>query len=640
MGYRALLFCPDEKTARTVTQVFTELEFTVEACSEPFAAVKKLMGEHFDAIAVDCENEQNATLLFKSARQSTSNQASLAVAVVDGQAGVAKAFRIGANLVLTKPINVEQAKGTLRVARGLLRKGEPAKPMRAETASPSPASASISPRPVKAASAGARSTSTASSVAPQGRTQSPMPASMPTPWGDRMHNAGTPAANISAEDSTSHESDAEEIFIEDESPSLEEATPPVRTAAPSAAFSAMRQMTQKTPAPLNSGSSSSRSLSSGASSSGASSSGVVSSRSSSSGSSSFSASGASAVAPARIPQPAKPAEPLLSKIARTLPAIDDPTETVESETSAMGDSISDISLASDEVRLAQTKSQAKAPAKIQSKPTTTGSKKILLGVLAAVLLVAALCFAWMQMHGQIKLPSALSHLVSQVTGTKPQTPSASSLPPAPGSVLNVIPAAASSTDPQSNLPAVQQAGQDTAQPDTSNNASGSANNLPVSANKVSNSASSVKIARPLVVKNGNTALKHSAADTAAPSVFLSADGAGGSVPNLIVTSAKVTTPMLQTLSVSQGTTQGLVIKKVQPIYPNTALRMRLEGQVQLLATIAKSGKVMAVKTVSGEPLLAQAASDAVRQWKYKPYTLSGEPTEIQTQITINFKLPE
>src|ERR1700751_5051660 len=128
MGYQALLFCPDDKTAPTVPQGLSELEFSVEACTEPFAAVKKLMGEHFDAVVVDCDNEQNATLLFKSARNSTSNQTSLAVAVVEGQAGVAQALRIGANLVLTKPINIEQAKGTLRVARGLLRKSEPGKP--------------------------------------------------------------------------------------------------------------------------------------------------------------------------------------------------------------------------------------------------------------------------------------------------------------------------------------------------------------------------------------------------------------------------------------------------------------------------------------------------------------------------------
>src|SRR5271154_5135021 len=128
MKYTALLFCPDEKTARVVTQVLNDLEFRVEPCNEPFAAVKRLMAEHFDAIVVDCDSEQNAALLFKSAHNSGSNQSSLSVAVVEGQAGVAKAFRIGANLVLTKPINVEQSKGTLRVARGLLRKSDAAKP--------------------------------------------------------------------------------------------------------------------------------------------------------------------------------------------------------------------------------------------------------------------------------------------------------------------------------------------------------------------------------------------------------------------------------------------------------------------------------------------------------------------------------
>src|SRR6266404_6289833 len=146
MGYQALLFCPDEKTARTVTQVLNELDFTVVACTEPFAAVKKLMGEHFDAVVVDCDNEQNATLLFKSARNTVNNQSSLAVAVVEGQAGVAKAFRIGANLVLTKPINVEQAKGTLRVARGLLRKGDPAKAA-APTSAPAAAIHPAVPKP-------------------------------------------------------------------------------------------------------------------------------------------------------------------------------------------------------------------------------------------------------------------------------------------------------------------------------------------------------------------------------------------------------------------------------------------------------------------------------------------------------------
>src|SRR5664279_5243998 len=148
MGYQALLFCPDEKLARVVSQVFSELDFTIDAVLEPFAAVKKLMAQRYDAVVVDCENEQNASLLFKSARNSSFNQSSLSIALVEGQSGVAKAFRLGANLVLTKPINVEQAKGTLRVARGLLRKNEGAKQTAAPSRAMTPPATPMVPAPV------------------------------------------------------------------------------------------------------------------------------------------------------------------------------------------------------------------------------------------------------------------------------------------------------------------------------------------------------------------------------------------------------------------------------------------------------------------------------------------------------------
>src|SRR5262249_4128414 len=180
MGYLAVLFCPDEKTARTVTNVLHDLEFSVEPCTEPFAAVKKLMAEHFDALVVDCDNEQNAALLFKSARNSTSNQTALAVAVVEGQAGVAKAFRIGANLVLTRPINVEQAKGPWRVARGLLRKGEPGKAV-APAATPAPPvktppTAQVKPTPAAAVPASPRPAAPKPAVPPQAAKPAATPA--------------------------------------------------------------------------------------------------------------------------------------------------------------------------------------------------------------------------------------------------------------------------------------------------------------------------------------------------------------------------------------------------------------------------------------------------------------------------------
>ena len=174
MGYQALLFCTDEKLARVVSQLFSELEFAVAPVNDPFAAVKTLMAHHYDAIVIDCENEQSASLLVKGARNSSFNQGSLTIGLVEGQAGVAKAYRMGANLVLTKPINVEQAKGTLRVARGLLRKGAeasshsaaaPVKPAPA-AAFPSTATTSQHPDSVSAHSAVPQHQSTDFSAVP------------------------------------------------------------------------------------------------------------------------------------------------------------------------------------------------------------------------------------------------------------------------------------------------------------------------------------------------------------------------------------------------------------------------------------------------------------------------------------------
>ena len=85
--------------------------------------------------------------------------------------------------------------------------------------------------------------------------------------------------------------------------------------------------------------------------------------------------------------------------------------------------------------------------------------------------------------------------------------------------------------------------------------------------------------------------------------------------------------------------QGLLVKRVTPLYPQQARQLRLEGSVQILATIGKSGDVTGVKQLSGDGILGHAAAEAVRQWKYKPYYLNGEPIEIQTQVTVNFKLP-
>ena len=67
--------------------------------------------------------------------------------------------------------------------------------------------------------------------------------------------------------------------------------------------------------------------------------------------------------------------------------------------------------------------------------------------------------------------------------------------------------------------------------------------------------------------------------------------------------------------------------------------MHLEGKIDLQANISPSGNISSVKQLSGDRVLGRAAVDAVRQWKYKPYYLNGEPVEVETQITVIFKLP-
>jgi protein TonB len=134
--------------------------------------------------------------------------------------------------------------------------------------------------------------------------------------------------------------------------------------------------------------------------------------------------------------------------------------------------------------------------------------------------------------------------------------------------------------------------------------------------------------------------KAASVDAPMPSITgIASAGNDGPLPNLLNSTSKAPTPVLQTVNVSQGVSQGLVIKKTTPSYPANALRMHVEGSVQLLATISKRGDISAVKVISGDPNLARAASDAVKQWKYKPYLLDGSPVEIQTQVTVNFKLP-
>ena len=94
----------------------------------------------------------------------------------------------------------------------------------------------------------------------------------------------------------------------------------------------------------------------------------------------------------------------------------------------------------------------------------------------------------------------------------------------------------------------------------------------------------------------------------------------------------------QQVQIGQAVSQGLLISKVQPTYPPLARQARVQGTVVLHAVIGKDGSVQDLQVVSGHPMLIQAAMDAVKQWRYKPYLLMGKPVQVQTTINVNFEL--
>jgi len=111
---------------------------------------------------------------------------------------------------------------------------------------------------------------------------------------------------------------------------------------------------------------------------------------------------------------------------------------------------------------------------------------------------------------------------------------------------------------------------------------------------------------------------------------------GGIISSTPVAVPKVATP--QRVRVSQGVSQGLLVRKVQPAYPPLARQARIQGAVVLQAEISKDGAIENLRLLSGHPMLAPAAIEAVKQWRYKPYYLNGEPVAVETQITVNFTL--
>lgn len=639
MSYLALLFCQDEKTARTITQVLNELEFQVEPSSEAFAAVKKLTTQAFDAVVVDCQSEDNASLLLKAARNSASNQSSLMVALVEGQAGVASAFRIGANLVLTKPIAVEQARSTLRVARGLLRKSTgpavAAAPSAAPTAVPTSIPSSLAPSVPAAVAASSVSLKApvASPLAPAAlkaaAKPAPSAAPAPSPRPSVPAIARTvellPVAPVPVKPSVA----AARIPVP---PSALRAvaasaglvTEPEHQPAPDAAsaglLEAMEFKTFEAAPERSFGLSASESVSVVEVSTGAHEAvrSALAPRVALS-SQDFGSFGAAAAAPAReLPKATAADHPAVADLFEA-PVFGQATSGQTTGSAAMP-MLADAAPYSAELDLTggQAASRSKAP---------------MLAVVALLVFAGAAYLG----YTQLRKPAGAAATAGPLQPPPPDFGSAEQTPAHPpsraGEVKTPVDPSAAPVEVVNRFarPSRSAGGEQVAPDEVT---------TPVGVVPSRASITRISDETPIQVK-AEMARPQPVVQESAEAPSIAALGTASQPEALnAITHATTAVPAAPTSQrISQGVSDGLLIRRVQPIYPQQALQMHTEGKVALQATIGKDGAVRNVKVVSGPAVLARAASDAVRQWRYRPYTLNGEPIEVQTDININFVPP-
>ena len=122
MSLQSLVFCTDDKIVRVLRRVLSDLEIHAEHCGDADLTIRKLTRQRFEAVIVDCADEEAAAQVLRSARTAPCNKRAIAVALVDGATALRSAFELGAHFVLYKPISTERAKASFRAARALMKR--------------------------------------------------------------------------------------------------------------------------------------------------------------------------------------------------------------------------------------------------------------------------------------------------------------------------------------------------------------------------------------------------------------------------------------------------------------------------------------------------------------------------------------
>lgn len=610
----ALLLSPDDQAVSAITGVLEEMSVTCERPLDGVTAAQKLNSQIFDLVLVDCENLPAAKLIFDVCRRGKSGNTAVPIAIVDGRAGLPTAFRLGAELILTKPVAKDQARSTIRAAVGRVRKEVPAN----ENAPALSASTPIAEERAHAAAVSSQ-IATYAETGP-GFARGEVPPSYLT------------AALVASGLTTRMQSAAADV--------ADEAAAPATTATnPSKNPSKNNDRLQ-------------------------------------------SASSSDTMAPR--------ATSVNAKIARVLKPSDDPVlaelEARDLEKSAPA------AVKSENSGTAAENIPAKPPAaksvrepEIPYRSNHRKSSAPLVATLMLAIAVGGFYAAWEYQPGfrEVAKPG-LDRLLNVADRALPPTgmpgsakPSPQVMAPKPAEPASQAPDAASaqaSTNADSaNNPAAPPASAATTTPASTAEdtkaasvtaASPASTGAPI-ANSTNAAKSSntepAKTGAPNTPAPGSTATNVSAPSATAANVTatnvalnLAAANPGDSKANN-KTSDTSDTKTKKDLALSHandplpGESNAIILSSkgaekrlahsVPPKFPQAAESSVAQGTVVLKTVVDENGAVEGVRLVDGSPLLATAAMEAVRQWRYRPYLRDGKAQPFQTVVIIDFQHP-
>jgi periplasmic protein TonB len=537
----ALLLSPDDQAVSAITAVLEEMSVNCERPLDGISAAQKLNSSNFDLVLVDCENLPAAKLIFDVCRRGKGGPSPVPIAIVDGRAGLPTAFRLGAELILTKPVAKDQARNTIRTAVGRLKKDD--------------------------ATVAAEAAITA---------------------------AASPAATASQ-----RQDSAQADHAENDTAAQGESTQEIRAIA----------AVQESPSVARAASAAAT------------------------GEATISTHASQSTAEAESSAARKPS--LLDEVRTTIPA-----------------------KPSDDPVLAELeKPYAQVPTPVFSSyagETTTAKKRKSRGPLVAILVLVMLGVgtygAWMYAPGFRALAQPQVDRAAAMVGmTRAQSQNAASLPrpavpaqPPDNSAAPMAPGQAAATaDGATAAP--------TPEANSADSSAGPQSSVPPAT--APSSAAPVNPSATVVSTKGVAALTGTASSTLPGksenvNVSIATGDNSKTTPNepgnaqAASDDANAELPGEKTAVIlsSKGAEKRLSYS-VPATYPTEARPHGTEGTVVLKAVIDESGKVAGTKVVEGDPVLASAATRAVRQWRYRPYLRDGKPVTFQTIVLVDFQKP-